>query len=93
MANGNLLIENFNQNPIEKSIKSSTGITIKATVGPQSFVSVTEAQVGQLPWTVESPGFKPLNVDKLPAVVAYGQFKPSGAFPLGYLTAVIYPQA
>ena len=73
MANENLLIENFNQNPIEKSIKSSTGITIQATVGP--------------------PGFKPLNVDKLPAVVAYGQFKPSGAFPLGYLTAVIYPQA
>jgi hypothetical protein len=97
MANDNLVIANFNkQGDITGSVSSSAGgaqIPIKA--GPQSFIQVSNAAVnGSLPWTVSmhaSGTVANLTVSKLPAIAAFGEFHPSGAFNFGYLTSVIYP--
>ena len=92
MADENLLIANFNTSGELNLSVGNANTQITKIIGPQSFVPVTEAQVGPLPWTVTPPKpFKSQDVNSLPAIVAYGQFKPSGAFGLGYLTAVIYP--
>jgi hypothetical protein len=94
MATGNLQIANFNTaGSLERNVGSSSGIKIQVTVGPQSFVQVTEAQVGPLPWTVGAAGTtKPLQVNSLPAIVAYGAFSASGALGGCYLTSVVYPK-
>jgi hypothetical protein len=95
MANENLLIANFYNGEIKGNVSSSAGgVQIPVTVGPQSFIQVTDAAVsGPLPWTVAVHGGGGLSVTKLPAIAAYGAFPPSGTPGpvLGYLTSVIYP--
>ena len=88
-----LLIANFDKGPVERFVKSTSGVTVQVQIGPQTLREATDAQVGgPLPWSIgpsaNYPGALPIN--SLPAIAAYGHFPPSGAFNYGYLTGVIY---
>ena len=86
MANNELLIANLVPPPdpftLHVQIKSAEQQVAVRAVGPQSFVEVSESNIGALPWTlIIQESQLQLQVTSLPAIASISR----------QLTAVLYP--